>query len=120
MTFGQAIVAFWKNYANFKGRATRSEYWWAFLFVALVGAGISIVTTDYSASDWTDTTESALSNLWSLVVLLPGLSVAARRLHDVGRPATHLFYLLIPIAGIIMVLIWLTKESVVGKNQFDV
>jgi len=58
--------------------------------------------------------------LWSLVVLLPGLSVAARRLHDVGRPATNLFYLLIPIAGIIMVLIWLTKESVVGKNQFDV
>lgn len=120
VTFGQAIIAFWKNYANFKGRASRSEYWWAILFVVLVGAAISTVTTDFSASDWTNTTESALSRLWSLATLLPGLAVAARRLHDVGRPATHLFYLLIPIAGLIMILIWLTKESVPGTNDYDV
>lgn len=119
MTFAQAIASFWKNYANFKGRASRSEYWWAFLFVALVGAAISAITTDYSASDWTDTTESAVSNLWSIVVLLPGLAVATRRLHDVGRPGKHLLYLLIPIAGAIMLLLWLTQEGSTEPNQYD-
>jgi uncharacterized membrane protein YhaH (DUF805 family) len=49
---------------------------------------------------------------------VPSLAVTWRRLHDVGRSGKYFFFILIPIAGIIMLLIELTKDSQPGENQF--
>lgn len=73
-----------KNYCNFRGRATRKEYWGWIVGNALICTGLQIgaiaLTGDEAASDVVDT-------LWSLAVMLPALAVMARRLHDVGWSA---------------------------------
>ena len=120
MLFGAAIQSYFKNYVNFKGRARRSEYWFAVLFTVLVSIGVSIVAPGHKEMVFGQVTNqpSALSQLWSLGTLLPSLAIVWRRLHDVGRSGSYFFFILIPIAGIIMLLIQLTKDSQPGENQF--
>jgi uncharacterized membrane protein YhaH (DUF805 family) len=72
MNFQTAIRSGFQNYANFKGRATRPEYWWWALFTVILGlVGSSI--------------HSSVGNLAQLVTLLPSIAVAVRRLHDTNR-----------------------------------
>jgi uncharacterized membrane protein YhaH (DUF805 family) len=120
MSFGGAIQSYFKNYVNFKGRARRSEYWFAILFTVLISIAISIIAPGHKEMIFGSegTQPSALSQLWSLATLLPSLALVWRRLHDVGKNGTYFFFILIPIAGVIMLLIQLTKDSQAGENQF--
>ena len=85
--FGEAIKLYFKNYFNFRGRSTRSEYWYAYLFVFLVGIGIyfiSLLTTTIIGG------RAAVGIAWlldaaELVFVIPGLSSQVRRLHDAGK-----------------------------------
>lgn len=95
--FGEAIKLFFINYVNFTGRSTASEYWWAFLFnflVSLCTAWIPVV-----------------GQLISLGLLLPGLALGIRRLHDTGKAWYYMFMGLIPLAGFIILIIQYCKES---------
>ena len=105
MTFGKSISTCFSKYATFDGRASRSEFWWFFLFTFLVSAASSIVS-------------ETLSGLFSLGVLLPSLAVGARRLHDVDRSGWFLLLWLIPIIGWIVLIVWAAQE---GKepNRFS-
>ncbi len=92
-----------QNYATFSGRATRSEYWYFILFniifsiiIAIIGAAMKI---------------TILGNIYSLAVLLPGLAVGVRRMHDVGKSG---WYLLIPIYSLIL----LCEETQSGENEY--
>lgn len=117
MTFSNAIKSFFNNYANFNGRARRSEYWYASLFTFLVNLPLSILG-DAGGDGSNANVFTGLYFLWSLAVLIPGLAVAVRRLHDVGRKGTYLWFLLIPIVGAILVFIRLVEDSQAGPNQF--
>nr|WP_297309504.1 DUF805 domain-containing protein [uncultured Flavobacterium sp.] len=80
-----------QNYANFNGRARRSEYWYFYLFnliIAIILGFIGILINS-----------TILSNIYSLVVLIPGIAVAIRRMHDVGKSG---WYILIPIYNLIL------------------
>jgi uncharacterized membrane protein YhaH (DUF805 family) len=77
MTFVDAVKSGFKNYANFKGVASRSEFWYWVLF----GFLLQLVTNTLD----TLLGSGALSNLAQLALLLPGLAMAARRLRDSGR-----------------------------------
>ena len=120
MSFFDAIKSYFKNYATFKGRARRSEFWFTVLFTFLVSAALSIIFPGPTEMVWDMEVEqtSAAQNLWSLATLVPSLAVTWRRLHDVGRSGKYFFFILIPIAGIIMLLIELTKDSQVGANAY--
>jgi len=120
MSFFDAIKSYFKNYATFKGRARRSEFWFTVLFTFLVSAALSIIFPGPTEMVWDMEVEqtSAAENLWSLATLVPSLAVTWRRLHDVGRSGKYFFFILIPIAGIIMLLIELTKDSQAGANQY--
>jgi len=98
MTFGESINTCFKKYATFDGRASRSEYWWFFLFTFLVSMATGIVS-------------ETLSGLFSLAVLLPSLAVGARRLHDTDRSGWFLLLWIIPIVGWIVLLIWFIQEG---------
>ncbi len=87
MDFVGAIRAGFKNYVNFRGTATRPEYWYWVLFTSLV----SIVTNALDGS-------GTLALAFSLATLLPSLGVTVRRLRDAGFSWT---WLLIPIPGLI-------------------
>ena len=106
MTFGESISICFKKYATFEGRASRSEYWWFFLFTVLGSAAAGIIG-------------QAFSGLFSLAVLLPSLAVGARRLHDTDRSGWFLLLWFIPLIGWIVLVIFAIQE---GKepNRFSV
>lgn len=105
MTFGESISTCFKKYATFDGRATRSEYWWFFLFTVLVSAALGIVS-------------EALSGVFSIGVLLPSLAVGVRRLHDIDKSGWFLLLWFIPLIGWIILIVWAAQE---GKepNRFS-
>ncbi len=105
MTFVKSISTCFSKYADFTGRATRSEYWWWTLFVILASVATVLIN------------EMAYS-LFSLATILPGLAVGARRLHDTDRSGWLQLLYLIPIIGWIILLVWLIQE---GKepNRFS-
>lgn len=120
MSFFDAIKSYFNNYATFKGRARRSEFWFTVLFTFLVSAALSIIFPGPMEMMWGTEVEqsSAAENLWSLATIVPSLAVTWRRLHDVGRSGKYFFFILIPIAGIIMLLIQLTKDSQPQENAY--
>jgi uncharacterized membrane protein YhaH (DUF805 family) len=102
MTFSESIkTVVFKKYATFKGRASRSEYWWYSLFASLIALlGAVIANTLYG-----DPSELTLFDIVSLLLLLPGLAVSIRRLHDVNKSGWWLLYpwlglILVPIASL--------------------
>ena len=62
--------------------------------------------------DGTISTGSSLAGLWSIVVLLPTLAVSVRRLRDAGRSWAELFWILLPIAGLIILIVRFCEPSV--------
>ena len=94
-----AIRLFFKNYFNFTGRSSRSEYWWfllAYLIITVVIAILEalIIGIDYAGS-------GVVSNLFNLVTLIGWLSLTARRLQDRGHTGWWQFAYLIPIIPLI-------------------
>ncbi len=103
-------VAVLKNYVGFSGRARRAEYWQFALFniIALAvcfGIGLAIKS-------------QILYGLYALAVLLPGLAVAVRRLHDTDRSGWWLLISLVPLIGGIVLLVFLCLEGTRGSNKF--
>ncbi|MEN9753453.1 MAG: hypothetical protein RL670_1144 [Actinomycetota bacterium] len=111
MSFQEAIKQFWIKYATFEGRADRREYWFAILFVVLVSTAAGIINPPDSDG------RSTLQGLWSLATLIPSLAIGARRLRDMGRKGTDLLWLLLPLVGLVMVIIWLCQPSVSGNEK---
>jgi uncharacterized membrane protein YhaH (DUF805 family) len=109
MTFDQAIVRCFRKYADFTGRAARSEFWWFILFTILVSAALSAL--NLLTPNGAITLGTALVQVWSITILLPSLAVATRRLRDSGRSWMELLWLLVPIAGVIIVVIRLVEPS---------
>lgn len=120
MTFFESIKTVFSKYAEFTGRATRPEFWWFALFSFLVSAALSslnVYTTSFNllsatSSSNTLTFGSSLASLWSIAVLLPSLAVTVRRLRDAGYRWTQLFWILLPIAGAIVLIVRLTEPSI--------
>jgi uncharacterized membrane protein YhaH (DUF805 family) len=108
MDMGQSIQTVFRKYADFSGRASRPEFWWFILFSTLVSSALGWMNI---LTPWgTIQTGSSLAGLWSIAVLVPTLAVAVRRLRDAGRSWAELFWLLLPIAGLIILIVHLCDE----------
>jgi len=99
------------NYANFEGRARRSEYWYFVLFQVIICLVLFslIFVTEYAVY---------LYGLYALATLLPGIAVVVRRLHDIGKSGWFYFVALIPFIGAIWLLILLFQEGDNGPNEY--
>jgi len=103
MNFGEAVSSFFRNYVNFSGRASRSEFWYSYLFIFIVGVVLVIVDAIVK--------NEIISSIWNLAILLPTLAMTARRLHDINRSGWYqLLAALFPI-GTIALIIWYCKKS---------
>lgn len=124
MNFGQAISSYWRNYANFKGRSSKRAYWWTVLFLLLAGFAVSILFPGQTTAveimgQMVDVREnSAMENLWSLATIIPSLALSVRRLHDIGKSGHNLWFVLIPLVGAIMLLVWYLRAGDANENQY--
>jgi uncharacterized membrane protein YhaH (DUF805 family) len=98
VNFQTAIRSGFQNYANFKGRASRAEYWWWALFTVILSFLLSSIN-------------SSLGDLGSLVTLLPSIAVAIRRVHDVDRAG---WFILVPFYNLYLVL----RRGDSAENRF--
>ncbi len=105
-----------KKYATFSGRAQRAEYWYFALFNFIIIAVLMGIDTVLNLGGG-DMGVGLLSGIYSLAVLIPGLAVAVRRLHDTDHSGWWLFIGLIPVIGFIVLLIWFVKDSQPGENS---
>ncbi|WP_137224163.1 MULTISPECIES: DUF805 domain-containing protein [Shewanella] len=96
-----------KKYADFTGRARRKEYWMFILIYTIINVILAVLGLD------------TISAIVSLGLLVPSLSIAARRLHDTGRSGWWQLILLIPIIGLIVLIVFLAQDSH-GTNDYGV
>lgn len=88
-----------KKYADFTGRARRQEYWMFILVYMIINIVLSFLGLDI------------VSGIVGLGLLIPSLSIAARRLHDTGRSGWWQLIVLIPLIGLIVLIIFLAQDS---------
>lgn len=105
-----------KKYAVIEGRARRMEYWMFFLINVIIGTSLGIIEVLLGIAPGTET--SILGGIYGLAVMVPGIAVAVRRLHDTGRSGWWLFLGLIPIIGAIILLVFMVLDSEPGENQY--
>ncbi len=127
MNFVDAIAAGFKNYANFKGKASRSEFWYWVLFTILLSLVLGTIETviwpaapidseDLEAVlNATLSAPTPLTSIANLVLFIPGLSVTARRFHDAGFSAKWLLLILVPVAYSIFAIVGVVT---LGVNYF--
>lgn len=114
MGFVQSVSAALGNYVNFSGRARRPEYWYFSLFLFLVSIVLALI--DVFVLKMPDYTP--LSSVFSLAMLLPGVGVSIRRLHDIGRTGWWLLIAFIPLIGIIVLIYWACQPSEPQANAY--
>jgi len=99
ITFFESIRKCLTKYADFTGRASRPEFWWFALFVAICTSALELLN-------------EKLGGIFLLAVLLPLLAVGARRLRDSGKSAWWQLFLLVPVGGIvIMGILWAAPST---------
>jgi uncharacterized membrane protein YhaH (DUF805 family) len=98
MTFTESIRTCFSKYADFNGRATKSEFWWWVLFFILVSVVASMFGRFAHA-------------LVSLALCLPYIAVTARRLHDTDRSGWLQLLGLIPLIGWIILIVWCVQDG---------
>ena len=123
MGFMDALTTVFRNkYATFSGRASRSEYWWAYLgyFViatvlqifALVGGFILIDAGELALLP----TLIALVGIVALII--PTIAVSVRRMHDTGKSGWMLLILIIPCIGFILWIVWMVEDGQAHDNAY--
>ena len=110
MGFVDAIKSGFGKYVTFSGRAARSEYWYWTLFTIVANLVAGILDAILGGI-------GLIGLIVSLALLLPGIAVSARRLHDLDRTA---WWLLIAFTGVglILLLIWDCIKGTTGPNRF--
>jgi uncharacterized membrane protein YhaH (DUF805 family) len=131
MSFVDAVRTCLSKYATFEGRATRSEFWWFYLFVLMVS--VVVVMPGYllmlagglatgsgetpGAAFWIGLILLVVGSLVTLAFLVPQLAVGCRRLHDRGQSGWLQLLLFVPCGNIILLVLW-ALEGTPGDNAY--
>ena len=110
-----------KQYADFKGRARRREYWMFYLFCTLIITAIVLAImfiTVFASTQGLGSSLVLVLQIVNLLMVLPYLAVTVRRLHDVGKSGWMWFIQLIPLIGGIWLLVLLVTDSQPGTNKY--
>ena len=105
------------KYATFSGRARRKEYWMFILFNMLF-AIVAMILDNLAGLAIPELGYGPIYGLYILAVLIPGLAVTVRRLHDVGKSGWMYFIVLIPIIGATWLLVLMVSSGDQGQNQY--
>jgi len=112
-----AVKTCFKKYATFKGRASRREYWFFYLFNVIISSilfGFALMINQENTS----LIFLGLTLVYSLAVFLPALAVTVRRLHDIGKSGWLYCIVFIPYIGAFILLYFLCKKSDLNTNIY--
>jgi len=115
MTFFEAVAKCYRKYFVFKGRASRSEYWWCFAAVLLFAWPLLLSET--SEGSWY-TILSFIYFILTLSIVMPLISAWTRRMHDVGKSGWSWLFIFIPVPGWVLLMRWATKEGSPETNKY--
>ncbi|SBN64007.1 Uncharacterized membrane protein YhaH, DUF805 family [Curtobacterium sp. 9128] len=138
ISFGGAVRRFFKKYARFDGRASRSEFWWWYLANGIisivlgillgVGAATSQMTTVSNGYSTVSTMQSPsalyvivgiIATIWFLAIIVPTIALFWRRLHDANLAGPFWFLGFIPgVGGIILIILAILPSKPEGQ-RFD-
>lgn len=99
------------HYVDFKGRATRKQFWMFMLVSIIISLMITVVEAVINTM--------ILGTIFSVVIFLPNIAITARRLHDTNRSGWWQLILLIPIIGLIVLIVWLAGKSKDEGNRYN-
>lgn len=105
----------WKHCADFSSRASRSEYWLFFLTNLVITVVLSAISYGllYDFEFF-----SKLAMCYSFAVLVPGVAVCVRRLHDVGRSGWLFMLILIPVIGLVFLFLLMALKGSQDENDW--
>ena len=103
-----------KKFSVFTGRADRREFW----MFALANFAVAIVLGIFTRIPFLGVIFTIVIFLYSLAILVPGIAVGMRRLHDTNKSGYFLLLALIHIVGAIAVLALCAMEGTPGENQY--
>ena len=106
MTFTESVTVCFRKYADFKGRASRSEFWWWALFNLIASVCLQVI-------------DERLSLAFTIGTLLPYAAVATRRLHDTDRSGWSQLIGLVPLIGWVLMVVWLAERPRDGNRYND-
>jgi uncharacterized membrane protein YhaH (DUF805 family) len=115
MKFLETIKFSYQNYSYFQGRASRSEFWYWVLFVALTTFGLAVVA---SFDGSTQIYKEMLLAVFVLSSISPTLSRVVRRLHDTDKPGIYALFWFTPIVGYVLLTVWFCAKGDFGGNRF--
>jgi len=105
MQFQEAVKTCFNKYAEFKGRASRSEFWWFVLFYAIANLVANAIS-------------DKVGSILAIGLLLPYLAVCVRRLHDIGKKWYWIFIGIVPILGQLILIYFYVQKSMPTSNEF--
>jgi len=116
MKFIESIKYHFKNYAKFKGRASRSEFWYWFLFCILASYGSIFVVSFVAAILGVEPSAAAdlgvaVSVLIAFSLIIPNAAGIARRFHDIDKSGWNFFFVLIPLVGPVLLIVWWCQDG---------
>lgn len=102
------------NYVNFNGRARRAEYWQFTLVNIVISILLGVIDRAIGLAPL------GIGQLFGLAILLPGLAVAVRRLHDIGKSGWYYLLVLLPVIGWIWLIVLFATEGDKNTNEYGV
>ena len=112
ITFMEAVKACFNKYADFNGRSPRAEYWYFALF------NVVICLVLYCLAAYVANFFIYIYYIYALAVLVPGIAVGIRRMHDIGRSGWWILISLVPLIGSIWFIVLAALPSQLGPNKY--
>lgn len=117
MTFDNSVKTCLRKSFTFEGRASRSEYWYFYLFVSLICV-VGILLAFAIGADETSLGVVIVTCLLGILLLPAGISVEVRRFHDINRSGWNFWWGIIPYVGSLIILYFMVQPSKDSENEY--
>ena len=114
----EATKKMFSNYANFKDRTSRRDFWLAILGYFLLSFCVGIIAGILSGITGNENMTKICTTIWEIATIIPSISMEVRRLHDVNKSGWWLFISAVPVVGQILLLVWYCSASVNENNNY--